>query len=149
MQRLKTWLPAILWMGVIYIMSAMPGDVSGDQSGTLVSIALWFISLLFGKETAAAIPIDLLHLLIRKAAHMTEYAVLFFCYHHALRKEQAKRPGLYALLLCALYASTDEFHQGFVDSRGPSIVDVGIDTLGAGIGWGIRSLWLRIKKLSN
>jgi len=137
MGRLKIWLPAMVWMGVIFVMSAMPGDVSGGQSGTLVSIILGIVSFLFGEYAAAGVHADLIHLLIRKAAHMTEYAILFFLYHRALRMENAKRPGLYALLLCALYASTDEFHQGFVADRGPSIIDVCIDTLGAAIAWGI------------
>lgn len=137
MQRLKAWTPAFAWMGVIFAMSAMPGDVSGGQSGSLLSFVLGIISLLFGENAAAGIPVDFLHLLIRKAAHMTEYAVLFLLYHRALRLENTKRPGLYALLLCALYASTDEFHQGFVADRGPSVIDVGIDTLGAAVAWGI------------
>lgn len=149
MKRLKVWLPALLWMGVIFVMSAMPGDVSGDQSGMLVSIVLSIVSFFFGEKAAAGISIDLTHLLIRKAAHMTEYAILFFLYHRALRRENAKRPGLYALLLCALYASTDEFHQGFVAGRGPSAQDVGIDTLGAGIAWFFESIYKKIKKRSN
>ncbi|MBR2942866.1 MAG: VanZ family protein [Clostridia bacterium] len=149
MQHLKTWLPAILWMSVIFAMSAMPGDVSGEQSGLLVSIVLDVISFFFGKDAAAGISIQLIHLLIRKAAHMTEYAVLFFLYHRALRLENAKHPGLYALLMCALYASTDEFHQGFVAGRGPGVIDVLIDTLGAGIALGITWTIRQIKRKRN
>jgi len=149
MKRLRIWLPAIFWMGVIFAMSAMPGDVSGEQSGTLVSIVLGVISFFLGSEAAAGIPVDLIHLLIRKAAHMTEYAVLFFLYQRALRMEGARRPGICALLLCALYAATDEFHQGFIAGRGPSVIDVIIDTLGAGIAWFFESIYIKIKKLSN
>lgn len=140
MRRIKAWLPALLWMGVIFMMSAMPGDVSGDTSGRLMKLLLWLISLVAGDEAAAGIPMDTLHLLIRKAAHMTEYAVLFLLYYRALRMEGAKHPGLYALGMCAAYAGTDEFHQGFVAARGPSIADVGIDTLGAGIAWGMTAI---------
>jgi hypothetical protein len=43
MQRLKAWLPAVVWMGVIFIMSAMPGEQSADQSGTLVTLVLWLV----------------------------------------------------------------------------------------------------------
>ena len=146
MQRLKAWLPAALWMGVIFAMSALPGDVSGEQSGMLVSIVLSIISFFLGEEAASGVSIDLIHLLIRKAAHMTEYAVLFWLDHRALRMERTRRPGLYALLLCALYAFTDEFHQGFVAGRGPSIVDVGIDTLGAAIAGGVAWIFTQIKR---
>ena len=34
------------------------------------------------------------------------------------------------MLVGALYAASDEFHQSFVPGRGPSIIDVGIDSLG-------------------
>lgn len=146
MWRLKAWLPAAIWMGVIFMMSAMPGDVSGDTSGTLVRIMMSVLSFLLGEEAAAGIPIDTIHLLIRKGAHMAEYAVLFLLYHRALRLEGTKHPGLYALLLCAAYASTDEFHQAFVADRGPSPVDVGIDTLGACAAWALIALYSRITK---
>ena len=146
MNRLRAWAPAILWMGVIFLMSAMPGDVSGEQSGRLVTLLLWIISLLFGEEAAAGIAPETISLIVRKGAHMTEYAVLFLCYRHALKKEGAKRPGLTALLLCAAYAATDETHQAFVAGRGPSPVDVGIDTLGACAAWGMTMLYTRILK---
>ena len=34
------------------------------------------------------------------------------------------------MLVGVLYAASDEFHQSFVPGRSPSIVDVGIDSLG-------------------
>ena len=77
---------------------------------------------------------------------MVEYAVLLLLYHRALRMEQAKRPGLCALILCAAYAATDEFHQGFVAGRGPGVIDVGIDTLGAGIALGITHIIKRKRR---
>ncbi|MBR5301381.1 MAG: VanZ family protein [Clostridia bacterium] len=145
MKRLRGWAPALLWMGVIYAMSAMPGNTSGETSGRLTELAFKIISLLFGRK-AAGISADELHLLIRKAAHMTEYAILFLLFQRALRMEGAKRPGLYALAMCAAYAGTDEFHQKFVDGRGPSVIDVGIDTLGAAIAWGMTRMISIIKR---
>lgn len=146
MNRLKAWLPAIIWMGVIFLMSAMPGDMSGETSGRLAQLVSWALSLLLGREAAAGISPDTLNLIVRKGAHMAEYAVLFWCYLYALKKEGAKRPGLTALLLCAAYAATDETHQAFVADRGPSPVDVGIDTIGAGLAWGMTALYTRILK---
>ena len=143
MKRIKAWAPAAVWMGVIFAMSAVPGETSGQQSGMLLELVLRLLGFLLGAETAAKISPDTLHLLIRKGAHMAEYAVLFGCYRYALGREGAKRPGLYALLLCAVYAATDEWHQSFSEDRGPSVIDVGIDTIGAGIAWGI---W-RIKEV--
>ena len=138
MQRLKAWWPAAVWMGVIFMMSAMPGDVSSDQSGLLVNLVLWVANLLFGADAAAKLSPDTIHLLIRKGAHMAEYAVLFWCYHRALKFEGIRHPRLCALLLCACYAATDEWHQSFTEGRGPSPVDVGIDTLGAALALSVQ-----------
>ena len=145
MKRIKAWAPAVLWMGVIFAMSAMPGDASGEQSGRLVGLIQWAAALLLGQEKAAGISQDMIHLLVRKGAHMAEFAVLFGCYDYALEREGVKCPGLTALMLCTIYAATDEWHQSFIADRGPSIVDVGIDTLGAGIAWGLY--WLKGKIL--
>ena len=144
MKRILTWLPVLLWMGVIFMMSAMPGEVSGAQSGRVMQLVLGTIALLFGEGAAASIPMDSLHVLIRKAAHMTEYAILFFLSARALHQSGARRPRLAALALCACYAATDEGHQAFVGGRGPSIIDVGIDTLGAGLALCIHVLAARI-----
>ena len=146
MKRLKAWAPAAAWMGVIFVMSAMPGDMSGETSGTLARMVLGAVSLLFGQEAAAGIPMDMVNLFVRKGAHMTEYAVLFWLYCRALRIEGAKRPVPIALLLCVVYATTDEFHQSFVADRGPSVVDVCIDTLGAAIAWGLTELYTSVTK---
>ena len=146
MPRLKAWAPAAIWMSVIFIMSAMPGDVSSDQSGLLLDLAMLFFRLLLGPQTAAKLSPDIIHLLIRKGAHMTEYAILFLCYHHALKFEGVRRPKLCALLLCACYAATDEWHQSFTEDRGPSPVDVLIDTIGATLGMGFEQLFNRFRK---
>ena len=136
MDRMKAWLSALVWMGVIFLMSAMPGDVSGAQSGRIAELVGRAIAFLFGEDAAAAVSPENINLLVRKGAHMAEYAILFFLYRRALVRSGARRPGLTALCLCACYAATDEGHQAFVADRGPSAVDVGIDTLGAALAWG-------------
>lgn len=75
--------------------------------------------------------------LVRKLAHLTEYAILALLLWRALRGPQ-ENPSLpwnwkqasLVLLMIALYAATDEFHQSFVPSRQASIVDVFIDITG-------------------
>lgn len=136
MKKIAVWLPALVWMGVIFFMSAMPGEVSGEQSGRIAALVMSAADFLLGDGAAALSP-DLVNLLVRKCAHMAEYAVLFVLYRFALARSGARRPGLTALCLCAAYAATDEGHQAFVAGRGPSIVDVGIDTLGAAAAWGV------------
>lgn len=146
LKRLKAWLPAFLWMGVIFLMSATPGDLSGAQSGLIVRVILAVYGFFFGGEQLAPDTLNLLHTLVRKAAHMSEYAVLALLYLHALRQNGVRRPWRTALLLCALYAASDEIHQAFVPDRGPSPIDVLIDTSGACIGLALARIASHIRR---
>lgn len=137
MKRLA-WTLSGLWMAVIFIMSAMPGDVSGEQSGLIVRILLRLFP-------GAGEAIPMLELLVRKAAHMTEYAVLFLLYRWALSLSGVRRAGITALAMTVGYAATDELHQMFTPDRGPSPVDVLIDGCGALIGWGAAIVYEKIK----
>lgn len=92
---------------------------------------------------------------VRKCAHLTEYAILALLLWRAKRKPIRNDPrpwkgseARFAVFIVALYASTDEFHQLFVPSRQASVWDVLLDTTGAVIGmlllWGLgrwRKWW--------
>lgn len=71
---------------------------------------------------------------------MSEYAVLSVLVWNAWRRSRPMEKKIFwacakgAILVCALYAATDELHQSFEPSREASIVDVFIDTSGAGVG---------------
>jgi VanZ family protein len=71
---------------------------------------------------------------------VTEYAVLALLVFRALAQPERSvlATALGALVLCAVYASLDEFHQSFVPSRGASPVDVVLDTFGAALGLAVR-----------
>lgn len=144
-RKIIAWLPAVLWMGFIFMMSAAPGEVSSEQSEIITEVITAVLSVIAPMDEPVSSP-DTLHIFVRKLAHMTEYAILFLLYRHALRVCGARRPGLMALLLCIGYAASDETHQAFVDDRGPSVIDVGIDTVGACIAWGAFSLVQNIVK---
>ena len=92
---------------------------------------------------------DTLELIVRKCAHMGEYAVLFWLLAHALSVSGARHPARTALIVCALYAASDEFHQCFSDGRGPSPIDVMIDTVGASIALLLRTAALRLRRLKE
>jgi len=81
---------------------------------------------------------DLVHAAIRKTAHLTEYAILAILLVRALEGAVGRRLSAwrsralpFAWLLAAAFAATDEFHQTFVASRGPSARDVLLDVIGA------------------
>ena len=133
LRRGIAWALCAGWMALIFAMSAMPGDVSGAQSSTVVRILIAVHEALFGHAELSAQALSTLEFLVRKAAHMTEYAVLALLWAHALRLSGAKHPARLALLVSLGYAASDEFHQSFVGGRGPSPVDVMIDTTGAAL----------------
>jgi VanZ family protein len=100
-RTISLWLPVVAWAAVIFALSAIPSLSSGLGEWDYV---------------------------LRKCAHMTEYAVLAALLYRALEREVP------ALLGAVAYAATDEFHQHFVHGRHASVVDVGIDAVGAMIG---------------
>ena len=65
---------------------------------------------------------------LRKGAHVTEYAILGLLLLRAVGRE------LPALLIGVAYAITDEVHQHFVQGRHASPVDVAIDSAGILLG---------------
>ena len=76
----------------------------------------------------------LIHLVARKVAHFTEYAILAYLAARAFRT--SPRPALAnrwffaSLALVVCYALLDEYHQSFVPSRTASIYDSFIDMTG-------------------
>jgi VanZ family protein len=144
---LKYWLPVIVWM--ILIFGASTGLGRSESTSRFVRpILVW----LFPHISDHAI--DQVHLVVRKTAHFMEYSILGVLLWRLVHLDPAwaacrSRQFLTALLLAALYASSDEFHQKFVPGREAAVRDVLIDTCGAG--FGLAAVWaarrLRRKKL--
>ena len=134
-----SFLPAILMMYVIYSFSAQTGEVSGQLSYKFsYKIVETKNQLLNENKSSAelAVSADTIHFYVRKAGHMTEYfllavAISFPLYVYGVR-------GIWLVILagiiCVGFAGLDEYHQSFVADRGPSLRDVGIDSIGALIG---------------
>jgi VanZ family protein len=104
--RLNTWLPVVLWAAVIFTISSVPSLDSG--------LGVW--------DT-----------MLRKTAHVAEYAILGALLYRAVRREPA------AIALGSLYAVTDEVHQSFVSGRHGSPLDWLIDTAGVIVGAALMS----------
>jgi hypothetical protein len=106
--------PPLALMGLIFVLSAQPGG--GDHGAFTV--------------------------VLRKLAHVTEYAVLTLLWARALGGlgvfADPRAAVAAAALLSLGYAATDEFHQTFVEDRTGTPVDVLIDSVGIAI----ASLWL-------
>ncbi|HXE92611.1 MAG TPA: VanZ family protein [Gaiellaceae bacterium] len=107
---LTVWLPVFAWAAVIFAFSSIPHLSTG--------LGTW--------DTV-----------LRKGAHIAEYAILGALIYRALGRE--------ALALAAgiAYAATDEFHQHFVVGRHASPVDVAVDAVGLSLG---MLIWLRLRE---
>ena len=133
-KRLKSWLPLLAWMCLIFAASTDNGSAA-HTAGFIVPMLRWLL------PHASPTRIDSLHFLIRKAGHITEYAILGILALRAFTPENFRFSGKkrwrvagLALAVAALYAAGDEFHQRFVPSRGASLDDVLLDTFGAFFG---------------
>jgi VanZ family protein len=107
---LMVWLPVVLWAAVIFTLSSIPALSSG---------------------------LGVLDTILRKAAHVTEYAVLGALLLRALEREAP------ALAAGIAYAASDELHQHFVRGRHGAPVDVAIDAVGLAAG---MLVWLRVRE---
>ena len=100
---LKRWLPALLWMAAIFVVSNQPATDLPD----------------FG----------FFDLLVKKGGHFLAYAILALLVQRAWQPGAASWG--WALGLTAVYAISDELHQTFIPGRFGSLADVLIDTSGA------------------
>ena len=79
---------------------------------------------------------DLLHFLIRKAAHFSVYGILSALFFRAWRGNPQGRRwkwtwAVLALAVCLITASSDEYHQSFTPGRTAAVKDVELDMVGA------------------
>ncbi len=135
-RKAAVFIPAIIWMYVIYALSDKTAVKSSIQSETLalrlVRLVTRFSSMTDGDKVQLSL---ILEPYIRDIAHMAEYAILFILLYIAVRAfiSCRYRTLLLSLAVCFLYACTDEIHQYFVPGRAFELMDIGLDILGAGI----------------
>jgi len=124
---LQYWLPVIIWMGVIFGMST--GMFSSDHTSRFIVPLLNFLFPQLSPHD-----VDLIHGLIRRAGHVTEYFILGVLLFRAFRSDSPypwrPRWTLYAIIAVVAYAMSDEFHQSFVGTRTASLIDISIDSAG-------------------
>ena len=107
----KYWLPVLAWAGAIFTLSSLPGES--------FPVVLPVIQDIF--------------------AHIFEYSILALLLRRALKHSRFSTCGkswqIFAvILICLLYAVSDEFHQLSVINREFSLIDLFSDTLGAVLG---------------
>ena len=155
----------VLWMTVIFYMSAQPGDISGDISGGVshLFMKIWNVVFFQGWNEAKVLQMaELWDYPIRKLAHMTEFGILAVLVYRGTGRwrSMVEDDGIVSQLsskirtwfpthtryiaawtFSVFYAATDEIHQLFVPNRSGNAFDLCVDALGVflalGMLWGI------------
>src|SRR5256886_14456423 len=123
------WLPPVLWMGVIMLLSTDTGSAA-HTSELLLPLLHWLLPWASPGDLAA------IHGVVRKGAHLTEYAILAALGSRAFTRARRLTPptaGWLAFGISLAWATLDEWHQAFLPSRTSSATDVGIDGAGAAV----------------
>lgn len=122
--------------------------VFGVVSLAWAALIFYFSTVTFGTDFSRSLlarELSILHLSVssttfhhldtlqRKVAHLIVYGIFAVLLYGAFggRDSFRRRRTFWCILIAAGYALTDEFHQIFVPGRNASLVDCGIDTVGA------------------
>ena len=140
----------LLWMVMIFLLSNEEAVKSSKKSDGLIikSVELFTGKSLSGQEKEKVL--KYLVFPVRKCAHLSLYLILGILVISLLREYMVinTKLVLLSLLICFLYACSDEIHQLFVPGRSGEVRDVLIDTLGACLGVSFYYLVFRKKKMS-
>ncbi len=126
----------LLWMLLIFTMSSFDATESANQSNFIVNI----ITNIFKIEN-----IEVLSFIIRKLAHFTEYLILGVLVINMFTKNNLSKTYLLSIILCVIYATSDEIHQLFIPGRVCQIKDILIDSVGSITGIYLYKLLIKRK----
>lgn len=141
MKQVLRWfsiLPLLFMLALIFLFSAQDGDTSGSLSYTICCYVVKILSRLFPHSISVfnASLFDTLHLLIRKAAHVSEFFILCGCFYLPiavllpLKKHVTGKRLLLSFFPTVICAALDELHQTMVSGRCGTPIDVCIDSIG-------------------
>jgi VanZ family protein len=136
------WWPVALWAGFIFTMST--DTFSSEHTGSVLRPILhWLVPSLTVSQ------FELIHHVIRKCAHFTEYFIFCLLLFRGVRGDRKGWRwtwGLAALFCAAGYSALDEIHQAFVASRQASPYDSLLDSIGAFAAVVVLWVWFRRRR---
>ncbi len=126
----------IIWMGVIFAFSSDTGEASTKKSDSIIINIYQIFNKKELKEKDKEKIINSVVYPVRKIAHLSEYLILGFLITSLVSEYTLidRKAILLSIILCIIYASSDEIHQLFSVGRSARILDVIIDTIGSSIG---------------
>lgn len=131
----------LLWVAVIFFFSLQPADTSNQISTGLGRKLVELFMPNLSEEGW-----ELLHHLIRKAGHFTEFFILGVLTVLTTFQIRISRKKMLGLAFCVVIASLDETLQLFVAGRSGQVSDIVIDSVGALIG---VMLFVSLKKFCD
>lgn len=140
----------ILWMFIIFNFSSADGELSSSMSNRLIIRITESIKHKKLNDEEKEYILERFDPFVRKTAHFIEFFILSILVFITLIdfKLTNKQLILYTMIICILYASSDEIHQLFVSERAGRLFDVFIDSLGSLTAVYI-SLFIHKLKLNN
>ncbi len=159
----RLWLygaPLLIWLLVIFMMSAQPYTkqdlkpwIKQHLSEPVMKEHLGQVEVKYGGRTISVEKngaAGFVEFVIRKGAHLLVYMLLGMMMYrllaYVLQGRSTYVPISLALVLCSLYAVSDEWHQRYTVSRTPMVADVLVDVCGAALGIGTAWLFMYGKR---
>lgn len=130
MKKAIAWVLIILWMLVIFFLSHQPAVKSNRLSKDITKIIIETVEKI---DPSIEMDKGKLNHAVRKNAHFFVYLVLGFLIANGL-KHRRNKAYIIALIICILYAVSDEIHQLYIPGRGLQLKDIIIDSGGAVVG---------------
>ena len=123
-KKVIAWLLFVSWLILIFYFSNQPGSISSDLSNHVLETIL---------NNLAISNFTVLAGILRKLAHFSEYFILSFLTLNLVKQYKIVSPYDFILVMffCFFYASSDEFHQLFIENRTASFLDVLLDYSGS------------------
>lgn len=115
---------------MIFFFSSQNGEDSSRMSGRVLKHVIAYLQPALEWVIGRGVSMATMERVVRKLAHFSEYALLGFCLTLLLREYAWRFPRIFACLMGAGYAVTDELHQLLSKGRSASARDVLIDTSG-------------------
>lgn len=122
---------SILCMITIFTFSSKNTMESNGTSKGLIKYFIHTYERVFDKDIDEKVVMDKLNYPIRKIAHFSIYFLLGIFIYNIFLLTGIKHKELISILICMIYAFTDETHQLFVSGRTGQLLDVFIDTIGS------------------
>lgn len=148
MRKIKLCL-IILWMIVIFMFSNQKAVESSKLSDGLILRTVRIIEKINHKQYSDEEILKRFIYPVRKLAHVAIYFILGFLVYLYIKDLKIDNKIIISILICALYATSDEIHQLFILGRSGEVKDVLIDTLGGVLGILFLKILKSNKKIKN